>query len=274
MQHEISFVSDVKALANYFPDAEVDGTYSKEIFPGWIAEPGSGMQPVVFLNPVTGMLAWRSMAWGCMPFDMADAVIPSKRWAFMLYTPGERIFGDTKSYWHKIRDQRCLVPVSGIYIHRKVRNWRHKVPYFVHIPDQPVFFLPGLYSVDAAIDVTTGRKVVCCAFTIIGRLADSLVQRLRAGEEKNKPMPLLLPFSLSRHWLDPDLSEADTAPSSGSRCRQRHCMPGPYTARSPKSNDRTIRKGMNATTGKTCRHKSCKIFPFKPEDRTGRMNGL
>ncbi|MBE7169041.1 MAG: SOS response-associated peptidase family protein [Williamsia sp.] len=210
MQHEVSFATDFKTLINYFPESEADGHLLKNLFSDRSAKMGDGsMQPVISLNPVTGGLVWHAMAWGCMPFDLADAVIPGKQWAFMLYTSAERIFGDTECYWHKIRDQRCLVPASGIYVHRTVRDWRRKVPYFVHIPDQPIFFLPGLYSADEAISITTGQKVVRWVFTIIGRSVNGLVKQLATVHEKNYTTPLLLPFSLARHWLDHDLTEAD-----------------------------------------------------------------
>ncbi|MBE7172904.1 MAG: SOS response-associated peptidase family protein [Williamsia sp.] len=208
MQHEVCFATEFKRLVKYFPKSILENNFSTDLFSAQGPATDSGKQPVIFLNPVTGTQAWHLMTWGCMPFDLTDALISSRQWAFMLYTPAERIFGDTKSYWHKIRDQRCLVPVKGIYVHRTVENVHHRIPYFVHLPDQPVFFLPGLYSADEAIDTITRQKIVRFVFTIISSPPNSLMKHLCFGQEKNRTIPLLLPFSLACQWLEHKLSEA------------------------------------------------------------------
>ncbi|MBE7172482.1 MAG: SOS response-associated peptidase family protein [Williamsia sp.] len=209
MQYEVSFAADFKNLTSYFPESEADSRFCNGFHSSWIAEKNCGKQPINFLNPATGGQTWRFMEWGCLPFNSTDPLISSRRWTFMLHTPAERIFGDVKSYWHRIRDQRCLIPANGFYIQGTVQNMQHEVPYFLHVPDQPVFFLPVLYSTDEALDMTTGQKTQRWVFTMISKPADCLAKHLDCDQEKSTTMPLLLPFSLSRHWLDHDLNEAD-----------------------------------------------------------------
>lgn len=58
----------------------------------------------------------------------------------MLNISSERIIEDKKTYWNKIRNGRCLIPVSGIYEHRKVPKLKNKVPYWVKPKEQEIFF--------------------------------------------------------------------------------------------------------------------------------------
>jgi putative SOS response-associated peptidase YedK len=60
---------------------------------------------------------------------------------------GERILDDLTSYWHKIRNRRCLIQVTGFYEHKTEPGFKHKIPYYIRLIHQDTFFLPGLYSV-------------------------------------------------------------------------------------------------------------------------------
>ena len=210
MHHDISFAVAFKDLINCFPNATYDSRFKNEMSIGSSNAQDSVRHAVVYMTPVQGHLHWQFMSWGCMPFDMSSSDTMSKKWSFMLHTPGERIFMDGESYWNRIRDQRCLVPVSGTYFHSEVRGRQPKITYFVHIPDQPIFFLPGLYSADVAIDMAKGEKVVRRVFTIVTRPANRFIKHLlQSNDDHKNSMPLFLPFSLSCHWIAHNLSEVD-----------------------------------------------------------------
>ncbi len=100
----------------------------------------------------------------------------------MLNARSERILEDSRSYWNKIKNRRCLIPVNGIYEHRAIKGWKKKVLYFIHLKDQTMFFLPGLYSVAELPDLGTGRIAENLLIKeIVGLL---LIRNCRRREEK------------------------------------------------------------------------------------------
>jgi putative SOS response-associated peptidase YedK len=124
----------------------------------------------------------------------------------MLNARSERILEDNKSYWFKIRNRRCLIPVSGIYEHREIAGWKKKVPYFIQLQQQPVFFLPGLYSVAELPDLETGEMVKRYTYTLITRNANSVMMKIHNGGDNKFRMPLFLTLDMAKEWLSEDLS--------------------------------------------------------------------
>ena len=175
------------------------------------------------------------MEWDCIPFYVKDLETYKRQRATMLNARSERILGDTKSYWYKIRNRRCLIPLNGFYEHRKVTGFKNKVPYFITLKKQTMFFLPGLYSVAEIVDKETGELVKHWTYTLITRDANSVMKQIHNDGENKWRMPLLLPFEQSKKWLDEDLSPEDyqaildiEMPSE-----ELNCIPV-YTIRSPK----------------------------------------
>jgi putative SOS response-associated peptidase YedK len=99
------------------------------------------------------------MEWGVIPFYVKDETAFARQRPSMLNARAERILDDPKSYWYKIRNRRCLIPVTGIYEHRGVVGIKNKIPYFIRLRDQEVFFLPGLYSAADVSDPGTGEVI-------------------------------------------------------------------------------------------------------------------
>jgi putative SOS response-associated peptidase YedK len=127
----------------------------------------------------------------------------------MLNARSERILGDNKSYWYKIRNRRCLIPLNGFYEHRKVTGFKNKIPYFITLKSQGMFFLPGLYSVSEIVDKDTGEMIKRWSYSLVTRGANSIMKQIHNDGENKFRMPLLLPFELSQKWLEEDLPEED-----------------------------------------------------------------
>src|SRR5690606_35709163 len=72
-----------------------------------------------------------SMEWGIMPLFVNDPAERSRRRLQMINAQSERILNDKNSYWYRLRNHRCLIPLTGIFEHRKIAGWKKKVPYFV-----------------------------------------------------------------------------------------------------------------------------------------------
>ncbi|RYY60163.1 MAG: SOS response-associated peptidase, partial [Chitinophagaceae bacterium] len=211
MCYDISFTVELRVLGDYFPDLVFDEQIAFDFEAGThIIGHSHGNHPIIFRNRDDHQLHCRLMEWGCIPFYVKDVKGFARQRTSMLNARSERILGDKSSYWFKIRNRRCLVPVKGIYEHRAIKGWKKKVPYFITIPAQPMFFLPGLYSVVETPDMETGELQQLYTYTIITRAANGLMKNIHNdGDNKNR-MPLFLTKELSDRWIaDADLTEEE-----------------------------------------------------------------
>lgn len=207
MCYDISYTIDIPQLTDYFPDLVFDEQLNLNFDGMHIMGHAYGLHPVLYINREDSLMHCRSMEWGCIPYYVKDEKSWLKNRTGMLNARSERILDDTTSYWHRIRNRRCLIPVSGFYEHREVKGWKKKVPYFIRLKNQPVFFLPGLYSVAELTDIETGEMIRRWTFTLITRRANPVMAQIHNSGENKGRMPLLLPFNMSMEWLSGDLPE-------------------------------------------------------------------
>lgn len=235
MCYDVSFTVEIKEVSDYFPDLIFDEQLEINFDGTHIIGHLYREQPIIYRSNADKKLHVRLMEWGCIPFYVKDLQTYQRQRATMLNARSERILGDTKSYWYKIRNRRCLIPLNGFYEHRKVTGFKNKVPYFITLKKQPMFFLPGLYSVAEIVDKETGELVKHWSYTLVTRDANSVMKQIHNDGENKWRMPLMLPFEQSKKWLDEDLSPEDyqaildiEMPS-----QELNCIPV-YTVRSPK----------------------------------------
>ena len=207
MCYDISFTVNVQELEDYFPDVIFDAQISIN-FDATIHIVGHdyGSHPIIYTHRQEMKPHCRLMEWGCIPYYVKDEKQYLRQRASMLNARSERILQDDKSYWNKIKNRRCLIPVTGTYEHREVTGWKKKVPYFVSLSNQTLFFLPGLYSVAELPDPETGELVKRWTYALITRSANEVMRMIHNGGENKYRMPLFLPLALSREWLREDLS--------------------------------------------------------------------
>jgi putative SOS response-associated peptidase YedK len=206
MCYDISFTVKLKELAAYFPDLETPAQLELDFDGTHIMGHSFSEHPIIYRDRETKNYAILPMEWGVIPFYVKDEKGFLRQRASMLNTRSERILGDEKSYWNKIRNRRCLIPVTGVYEHRAIKGWKKKVPYFIHLTEQPLFFLPGLYSVSDLPDLQTGEMLKRFTFSLITRNGNDLMKKIHNDGENRGRMPLFLPLELSKEWLDEDLS--------------------------------------------------------------------
>lgn len=235
MCYDISFTVEIKQLSDYFPDLVFDGQLEINFDGTHIIGHLYGNHPIIYRNKEDDKLHVRMMEWGCIPFYVKDLDSFKRQRATMLNARSERILGDTKSYWYKIRNRRCLIPLNGFYEHRAVKGFKNKIPYFITLKKQPMFFLPGLYSVAEIVDKETGEMVKHWSYTLITRGANSIMKQIHNDGDNKWRMPLLLPLEQSKKWLQEELTEEEykaildfEMPS-----KELNCIPV-YTIRSPK----------------------------------------
>jgi putative SOS response-associated peptidase YedK len=148
------------------------------------------------------------MEWGVIPFYVKDERKFLQQRTSMLNARAERILDDPKSVWYKIKNRRCLIPFTGIFENRGIVGWKNKVPYFITLKDQPLFFLPGLYATADLPDQETGEVVKRYTFTLITRTANPLLANIHNDGEHRYRMPLFLPIAMSKQWIEPELPES------------------------------------------------------------------
>ncbi len=209
MCYDISFTVEIKELSDYFPDLIFDEQLEINFEGTHIVGHLYGNHPIIYRNKDDNKLHVKMMEWGCIPFYVKDLDKFKRQRATMLNARSERILGDTKSYWYKIRNRRCLIPLSGFYEHRKVTGFKNKVPYYITLKNQKMFFLPGLYSVAEIVDKETGEMIKHWSYTLITRDANSVMKQIHNDGENKWRMPLMIPFEQSKRWLDEELTEED-----------------------------------------------------------------
>ena len=205
MCYDISFTVDLPQLKDYFPELVFDDQLSLDFSNEHIIAHAFGQHPIVYRDS-EGVLHCRAMEWGCIPFYVKEEKAFAKSRNTMLNARSERILEDSKSYWFKIRNRRCLIPVTGFFEHREIKGWKKKVPYFIRLTKQPMFFIPGLYSVAELPDLETGEVIRRYTYTLITRNANELMRKIHNGGDNKYRMPLLLPFEMSMGFLEPELS--------------------------------------------------------------------
>ncbi|RTL55966.1 MAG: SOS response-associated peptidase [Sphingobacteriales bacterium] len=210
MCYDVAFTVNLRQLSDYFPDLIFDDQIEIN-FDAAIHVVGHnyGNHPIIYVNRDDFKLHCKLMEWGVIPFYVKDEATYIKQRAHMLNARSERILDDPKSYWFKIRNRRCLIPVSGIYEHRAIKGWKKKVPYFVKIAGQDLFFLPGLYSVVELPDKETGELVKRFTYTLVTREANEVMSQIHNDGDNSFRMPLFLPFELSKKWLSEELTEVE-----------------------------------------------------------------
>jgi len=208
MRYDISFTVKLKELPAYFPDLETDLQLSFDFERIHIMGHSFQEHPILYRERESKKISLRPMQWGVIPFYVKDEKGFLRQRASMLNTRSERILGDEKSYWYKIRNRRCLIPVTGVYEHRAIPGWKKKVPYFISLKDQPLFFLPGLYSVVDLPDIQTGEMIQRFTFSLITRDGNDLMKKIHNDGENRGRMPLFLPLEMSMEFLEEALSPA------------------------------------------------------------------
>lgn len=207
MCYDISFEVNMRQLSDYFPDLVYDDQIDIDFQPFDHVQGVSvyADHPILYINRDDFKVHCRRMQWGIVEFFRREVPDWKKRNG-MLNIRSERILDDQKSYWYKIRNRRCLIPVSGIFEHRGIKGWKKKVPYWIKPKDQDVFFLPGLYSKADVVDKETGEIAELWTFAMITRAANSVMRNIHNSGENTNRMPLFLPLELSKEFLSEELT--------------------------------------------------------------------
>lgn len=211
---DISFTIELDEIREVFPDIVFDEqiTINYDLADHILGPGNFSPHAIIYLSKDDQLPHMRLMNWGIVPFwtndsDKLKKFMPLRsKW---LNIQSERILDDPQSYWYKIRNRRCLIPVTGIYEHRHIKGWKNKVPYLVWLCNQRAFFLPGLYSVAEVADKETGEITRLWTFGLVTRTANEVMRRIHNGGDNKWRMPLFLRNEQAQQWLQPDLNETE-----------------------------------------------------------------
>lgn len=207
MCYDISFTVNIPQLSDYFPDLVFDEQLqlSFESFDHAQGVSVYGQHPIIYEPTEDHRLHCRLMEWGVMEYYLKEEPDWKKRNG-MLNIRSERVLDDFNSYWYKIRNRRCLIPVTGIYEHRGILGWKKKVPYFIKPKGAVSFFLPGLYSVVELPDKATGEMIRRYSFGMITTAANEIMRQIHNSGDNPFRMPLFLPLEMGREFVSKSLS--------------------------------------------------------------------
>lgn len=208
MCYDVALKADVRTLLGFFPDLIFDFDPEHDFIPSAHIQGISLFppHPIVYVNRSDMKIHCKMMEWSCIEYYAKQEPDMKKRNG-MLNIRSERILDDPNSYWYKIRNRRCLIPITGIYEHRGIAGWKKKVPYHVRPYNTNLFLLPGLYSVAELPDKETGEIVKRFTFGLIMRDANDIMKLIHNSGDNPYRMPLFIPFSVAEEWLSEDLSE-------------------------------------------------------------------
>jgi len=141
--------------------------------------PGS-MNPVIVQHERTEMIM---MQWGLIPYWAKDI-------RTIQHPINARAEGLTEKpmFRELLKDKRCLIPASGFYEWKK--ELKRKIPFYLHLKDNPVFSFAGLYDVwhNPAGDVLK-------TYTIITTNSNNLIVPI------HNRMPVILNREDEGRWL-------------------------------------------------------------------------
>lgn len=198
MCHDVSIASNIELDTDYLPDLIVDPHLLDIEYEGVMHVEAQANKPVRVVVPHNGEKHYTEFSWGVSARgeDMPNV------WN----AQSERVL-DPSSYWYKIRNNRCLIMVKGVFEHREIKGWKKKVPYHIWLKDRKIFGLPALY--DKPNKKSKGRYTV----TLLTREAiNNMIMRYihNSGSEDDRfRMPLFLTKDLEILWLREDLTNGE-----------------------------------------------------------------
>jgi putative SOS response-associated peptidase YedK len=203
MCYDISFKTSLKTIQELFPGIVIDPQLNFDFDNIHVLAQAFEKNPVIIFEDNNYKL--KNFEWGVIAdyMNTPEKIKQSRQW--MCNAQSEKIIGDKRSYWNRIRKTRCLIPVSGIYEHRDIKGWKNKIPYFVQLKDREVFCIPGLYHYALMPDIETGE--MRGTFTLITRSANSIMRLIHNAGSNAFRMPLFLTGELEKKWLLPGLSD-------------------------------------------------------------------
>jgi putative SOS response-associated peptidase YedK len=205
---DIAFYSALELIDEYFPGLVHDQEISFDLdLSVHVLAMGYKRYPVVVFED--GKYKLKYFEWCIIPEYMDTPEKIKKGRPLMANFRTEKLVDDKKSFWYRIRKQRCIIPVTGIYEHREIKGWKNKIPYHIQLKDRKLFGLPGLYHYNSKIPSDPETGEMRGMFSLGTRAGNELMKQIHNGGENAFRMPLFLPKPTEFKWLQPELTDDD-----------------------------------------------------------------
>lgn len=207
MCYDVSFTTKYEVITDYLPDLIIGPDIQLEFeMKAHVQAQAFRPYPVITLDH--GSYVLKLMEWGVIAdyMNAPEKVLQYRRW--MCNSRSDKVL-DKKSYWYRIRKNRCLMPVTGIYEHREIKGWKNKVPYLIKVKNEKIFFIPALFNLGPMVNPETGE--LQGTFSLITRNANSLMAQIHNADPSDPRMPLFVPQEMAMKWLDPSLTDDQLA---------------------------------------------------------------
>ncbi len=203
---DIAFYSALELIDEYFPNLVHDEEFDFDLHTAdHIMALGHKRYPIVTND---GEQYHRKFfEWGIIAEYMNTPEKIKVQRKMMVNAKSEKILDDKKSFWHRIRHKRCLIPVTGIYEHREIKGWKTKQPYHISLNERIMFSIPGLYHYNMTLPSDPETGEVKGMFAMITRGGNEVMRQIHNSGENPFRMPLFLPKELELKWVDPNLTE-------------------------------------------------------------------
>lgn len=203
MCYDISFATQYELVTRYVPglvvDPQIAFDYDSSLH---VVAQAYLKKPVIYKED--GRYHLKEFEWGLIAPYMNTPELVKKNRQWMCNAQGEKIM-DKKSFWHRVRKNRCLIPVAGFFEHREVKGMKNRVPYYIRLKGREVFCLAGLYNYAPLPHLETGE--LRGTFTVVTRKANSLMAQIHNSGPNAGRMPLLLTREQEHQWLQEDLTD-------------------------------------------------------------------
>jgi len=141
--------------------------------------------------------------WGLVPFWVKDQAAATRLKVSTLNCISEEMY-EKPSYRDAAKEgKRCLIPCTGFFEWRWMdEKGKNKIPYYIHLKDQPIFSIAGLYS--RWLDKSTDQRYY--SYTVLTTNANTMMDTIHNSKHR---MPVILPKDYERDWLNPNLTKDD-----------------------------------------------------------------
>ncbi|HEX8041588.1 MAG TPA: SOS response-associated peptidase [Chryseosolibacter sp.] len=141
--------------------------------------------------------------WGLVPFWVKDLPAATRIKASTLNCISEEMYEKPAFRDAAAQGQRCLIPCTGFFEWRWMdEKGKKKIPYFIHLKDQPIFSIAGLYS--RWVNRSTDERYY--SYTVLTTEANAMMSTIHNSKKR---MPVILPREYEKDWLNRNLTKED-----------------------------------------------------------------
>ena len=141
--------------------------------------------------------------WGLVPFWAKDETSAMRLRGSTLNCISEEMFDKPAFRDAAGEGKRCLIPCTGFMEWKWLDGkGKAKIPHYVHLKDQEIFSIAGLY----ARWTNREKNTQYYSYTVLTTGANPLMAEIHNSKKR---MPVLLPRDYERDWLNPNLTKED-----------------------------------------------------------------